>query len=325
MKKAKGKGLGAYAFIAPHLIIFTLFFAIPAIIGIYISFTKWDLYSNPTFVGLDNYKEILFNKNSIFYQQFYSGLKNTFKFVVLVTPFCIFIPLVMAGTLNGKPRGHKFFQALFYMPGLLSISAVMVIWTFMFNRTFGLVNNVTGSSANWVSTIPYNWIALIVITVWWCIGGNMVIYQAALAGIPKDYYEAASIDGASKLKQFFVITIPSIKNQLIYTLVMTTIAQFNIYGQPLMFNKGGPNGDNRVLMMYIQELAFGTGKSIAGLASAMAVMLGLCIMFIIILQNILLRDDDKKLFNLKKLGNLKKIFGKKDKLKTVGGEECYER
>lgn len=319
MKRFKKNGLGSYAFIAPHLIIFIIFFAIPAIIGIYVSFTKWNLYSSPSFVGFDNYKEILFNKESIFYEQFHIGLKNTFKFVVLVTPFCIFVPLVMAGFLNSRPKGHKFFQALFYLPGLLSISAVMVVWNFMFNKTFGLVNNFSGINVNWGSTVPYNWIAIITITVWWCIGGNMVIYQAALANISKDYYEAASIDGASKLKQFFVITIPSIRNQLIYTLVMTTIAQFNIYGQPLMFNKGGPNGDNRVLMMYIQELAFGTGQSISGLASAMAVMLGFCIMFVVILQNILLKDDDKKMLDFKS------VFKRKDKIKVVGGGKTYEK
>ena len=122
----------------------------------------------------------------------------------------------------------------------------------------------------------------------------MVIYQAAIANVSKDMYEAAQVDGAGPIRQFFSITLPSIKNQIIYTVVLTTIAQFNIYGQPLMFNAGGPNGANRVLMMYIQELAFGQGTSLAGIASAMAIMLGLCIMCVVLFQNLVLGDDDKK-------------------------------
>lgn len=290
-KKSK---VGPYGFIAPHLIIFAIFFMIPAVVGIFISFTKWDLYSAPVWVGFENYYQILVNSDSIFYTQFWNGLKNTFTFAMLAIPFCIGVPLLLAVLLNNKPRGHKFFQSVFYVPGLLSISAVMLMWNFMFNKTFGLINNVTGFDANWFTTFPLYWIALVGITVWWTIGSNMVIYQAAIANVSKDMYEAATIDGAGPVKQFFHITLPSIKNQIIYTVVLTTIAQFNIYGQPLMFNSGGPNGSNRVLMMYIQELAFGSGTSLAGLASAMAVMLGLCIMLVVIFQNIVLADPDKK-------------------------------
>ncbi|MDV4151860.1 sugar ABC transporter permease [Clostridium sp. AL.422] len=292
---SKKRNLAAYSFIAPHLVLFLLFFLIPAVVGIYVSFTKWDIYTDPQWVGFKNYYEILLNSESIFYEQFWNGLKNTFIFSVLTIPFCIIIPLLFAVLLNNKPKGYKFFQSVFYVPGLLSISAVMLAWNFMFNKTFGLVNNITNLDINWGSTFPWYWIALVIITVWWCIGGNMVIYQAAIASVSKDYYEAASIDGAGHVKQFFKITLPSIKNQILYTLVMTTIAQFNIYGQPLMFNNGGPNGANRVLLMYIRELGFGQGNSLAGMASAMAVLLGICILFICILQAILSKDDDAAL------------------------------
>lgn len=300
----KGKLITPYAFIAPHLILFFLFFLIPTVAGIFISFTKWDLYSDPVWVGFENYYNILINKDSIFYEQFHNGLKNTFKFAGLAIPFCIIVPLALAVLLNNKPKGHKVFQAIFYLPGLLSISAVMLAWNFMFNKTFGLVNNLLNLDIIWGTQAPYYWIALIMITLWWCIGGNMVIYQAAISSVSKDYYEAAQIDGAGVMKQFFYITLPSIKNQIIYTVVMTTIAQFNIYGQPLMFNDGGPNGANRVLMMYIQQLAFGQGSSLSGIASAMAVMLGLCILLVVIFQNIVLSDRDKVL----KKKNKKSLF-----------------
>lgn len=281
-----------WLFVAPHLIIFTIFFLIPVIFGIYVSFTDWDLFGLPTFIGLDNYKELFFQKDSTFYEQLRIGLLNTFKFVVFSVPFCIAVPLVLAAALNTKPKLGKIFQSIFYMPSLFAISAVVIIWTLIFNVNYGPINTMLKSDIPWTSTQPYAWLTLVVVTVWWTIGGNMVIYQAALNGIPKDYYEAADIDGANSIQKFLKITLPAIKGQILYTLVMTTIAQFNIYGQPLMLTGGGPANSTRVLLMYIQQNAFGSGQSIAGIASAMAVILGVCIMIVSAIQFKLLRKED---------------------------------
>lgn len=279
-----------WLFIAPHLIIFTIFFLIPIGFGIYISFTDWDLLGSPQFVGLANYKELFFDKSSIFYQQLRIGLANTLKFVVFSVPLCIVIPLLMALALNTKPKLGKFFQALFYMPSLFAISAVVIIWQLMFNVTYGPINNIFNLKTIWTGTQPYAWITIVVVTIWWTIGGNMIIYQAALNGISKDLYEAADIDGASSWQRFWRITLPGIRGQVLYTVVMTTIAQFNIYGQPLMLTAGGPNSSTSVLLMYIQQNAFGSGQSIAGIASAMAIILGICIMIVSAIQFMFLRD-----------------------------------
>lgn len=291
-KHHQTKKLIPWLFIAPHLVIFTIFFLIPVIFGIYVSFTDWDLFGVPTFVGLDNYKELFFQKDSTFYGQLRIGLLNTFKFVLFSVPFCIAVPLVLAAALNTKPKLGKIFQSIFYMPSLFAISAVVIIWTLIFNVNYGPINTMLNSNIPWTSTQPYAWVTLVVVTVWWTIGGNMVIYQAALNGIPKDYYEAADIDGANSIQKFLKITLPAIKGQILYTLVMTTIAQFNIYGQPLMLTGGGPANSTRVLLMYIQQNAFGSGQSIAGIASAMAVILGVCIMIVSAIQFKLLRKED---------------------------------
>src|SRR5699024_7934937 len=119
----------------------------------------------------------------------------------------------------------------------------------MFNVNYGPINKLLGSTTPFTSTMPYAWITLVVVTVWWTIGGNMIIYQAALNGIPQDYYEAADIDGASRWKKFIHITLPSIRGQLLFTIVTTTIAQFNIYGQPLMMTNVGINISTIVFMM----------------------------------------------------------------------------
>jgi multiple sugar transport system permease protein len=279
-----------WIFAGPHLLIFFIFFLVPVVYGIYISFTNWDLVGKPGFVGLANYKEILFQKNSTFYDQLHNGLKNTFIFVLITVPFCIIIPLLLASALNAKPKLYKLFQSLFYLPSLFAISAVMITWSIMFNVSYGPINHVINSEINWVGDQPYAWIALVIVTVWWCMGGNMIIYQAALNGISKDYYEAADIDGATSVQKFFNITLPSIRSQLLYTVVITTIAQFNVYGQPLMLTGGGPANSTRVLLMYVQQNAFGSGQSIAGTASAMAVILGLCIMMVSAIQFVFLRN-----------------------------------
>lgn len=285
--------ISSYLFIAPHLIFFLIFFLIPSVFGIYISFTEWNLLGSPTWVGLDNYRTILFNEGSTFYTQFYNGISNTFLFVLLAVPACIIVPLLLAAALHTKPKLHKLFQSLFYLPSLFAISAVTLIWGIIFSPAYGPINKVFNLDILWTSSQPYAWIVIVVVTVWWTIGGNMIIYQAALNGIPEAYYEAADIDGATSMQKFFKITLPSIRGQLLYTIVMTTIAQFNIYGQPLMLTGGGPTNSTRVLLMNIQQNAFGAGPSIAGISSAMAVLLGLCIMTVAVIQFIILTKDEK--------------------------------
>ena len=268
-----------FLFVTPHLIIFLVFSLIPIIYGLYISFTKWNFLGTPEWVGLANYKEILFSTESTYYRQFMNGLKNTFLAVVLNVPPSIIVPLVLALALNVKVRGSKFFQSVFYLPSLLSLSAVSIIWIQILNKRFG-VPSVFGINSALTVEQPWAWLMIVLMSTWWAIGTNMVIYQAALGGVPKELYESASIDGAGSIKRFFYITVPSIRFQILYTIVMTTIAGFNIYGQPLMLTEGGPNGSTTVLIMEIRKLAFGTGQPIAGMASAMAICLGVVILII---------------------------------------------
>jgi len=268
-----------FLFVTPHLIIFLIFSLIPIIYGLYISFTKWNFLGTPEWVGLANYKEILFSTESTYYRQFMNGLKNTFLAVVLNVPPSIIVPLVLALALNVKVRGSKFFQSVFYLPCLLSLSAVSIIWIQILNKRFG-VPSVFGINSALTVEQPWAWLMIVLMSTWWAIGTNMVIYQAALGGVPKELYESASIDGAGSIKRFFYITVPSIRFQILYTIVMTTIAGFNIYGQPLMLTEGGPNGSTTVLIMEIRKLAFGTGQPIAGMASAMAICLGVVILII---------------------------------------------
>ncbi|WP_404996664.1 carbohydrate ABC transporter permease [Caldifermentibacillus hisashii] len=276
-------------FIGPHLIFFIVFGLLPSLYGIYASFTQWDLVSDPVWVGLNNYKTILFDKDSTFSYQFYNGLKNTFVFVVASVPFLIIIPLLVAAALENKGVKLKgLFQAILYVPGLISASAAALIWGLIFNAQLGFTSNVFGMDIPWAANQPYAWIIILILTIWGGIGGNLIIYRASISGIDKSLYEAAEIDGANKFQKFINVTLPSIRFPLLYTFVMTTAGCFNVFVQPLMMTRGGPNQSTTVLMMYIRDLAFTSGSSIAGMASAMAVLLGIVILIISIFQYVLM-------------------------------------
>ena len=270
-----------YAYIGPHLFFFIIFFVTPAIYGIYAAFTKWDLFNEPVFTGLENFKTLLFDSSNTYYKQLRNGLWNTIKFVLYSVPLCIIMPLSLALALNARPKGNKFFQALYYLPSLMSISTVTLTWRYVFNTQYGILNKFFGMQANFFMP-PYTWIMLVVVTVWWCTGGTMVIYQSALASVPQDQYEAAAVDGANTVQRFLHVTLPNMRYPLMYTLVTSVVAQFNIFGQPDIL-VGFSNGEaNAVLLQYIYDNS--VKKQVAGMSSAMAVILGLCIMVVSFIQ-----------------------------------------
>ncbi|MCD7860040.1 MAG: sugar ABC transporter permease [Firmicutes bacterium] len=282
LAKKRRVDLVPYLFIAPQLILFAIFFILPAIIGIVAAFSKWNIYTDsaPIFNGLSNFEQILFDSETSYYTMFRNGMGNTLLFVVISVPLCILLPLFMAIVLSQKPIGHKFFQALYYLPNIFSISTVILVWFYVFNRSDGLANNslsaILGQTVNlnWLGTQPFAWVAITIVTVWWCLGGNLVIYLAAINGVSADLLEAAQIDGAGLPTRMWKIVLPSIRPQLSYTIVLTTISQFNIYGQSLMLTSGGPDSSTYTMMMYIRQLAFGS-SSVAGIAASMALMFGI--------------------------------------------------
>jgi multiple sugar transport system permease protein len=282
------RSLLPYAYIAPHLFFFIIFFIMPAVYGIYAAFTKWNLFDDPVWVGLSNFQTILLDNGNTYYKQLRNGLWNTIKFVLYSVPFCIIVPLALAVALQARPRGNKFFQAIYYLPTLMSITTVTITWRYMFFKSYGVVSNFFMSPADWLVP-PHSWASLVIMTVWWFIGGTMVIYQSSLASIPAEHYEAASVDGASGWQKFLHVTLPGMRYPLSYTLVTTVVAQFNIYGQPLILTGFGNQEANAVLLMYVYENA--VKKQVAGISAAMALILGACIMAVSLIQLRLMRAN----------------------------------
>jgi len=280
-----------FAYIGPHLFFFIIFFITPAIYGIYAAFTKWDLFTDPVWVGLDNFRVLLTQPTNTYAIQLRNGLFNTFKFVLFAVPFCILVPLGLAVGMQTKCRGNKFFQSIYYLPSLMSITTVTLAWRYMFFKAYGVMNHFFMSQVDWF-TPPYSWIMLVVVTVWWVNGGTMVIYQSALASIPSEHYEAAGVDGASSWQKFRYITLPGMRYPLMFTLVMAVVAQFNIYGQPLILTGFANQEANAVLLMYIYENA--VKKQAAGMSASMALILGMCIMAVSFVQMRIMRANEAR-------------------------------
>ena len=274
-----------FLFAVPFLVIFAIFFIYPFVSGIIQSF----LNKRGEFVGFQNYKNILFSQDFTYRTDFFRGLKNTLIFVVFSVPLLIVIPLFIAILIDIQPKGYKFFRALLFMPTVFSISSVILMWKRVLEVETGFINGVLKflnlSQINFLGSQPWAWISLLLVTVWWTMGTNIVILGAGLKNIDKSVYEAASIDGASYIRTVFSITLPLLVGQLIVVLIMTLLASFNVYGQPALLTSGGPERSTQVLLMVILDNLYDRPY----VAAAMSLMLGAVMIVISVAQAAIMR------------------------------------
>lgn len=296
-KRILKDNLSAWVFLTPFITAFTVFFIIPFFYGILISFFDWNMFQPQLtrFVGFENYINVLFNQDSIYYIYFWSGLKNTAIFVVFAVPLLIGIPLIIAKLIDMEPIGYKIFRTILFLPTVLSISAVILIWRWQFYTNGGFINSLLVhfgiDEIAFLQTQPWAWISIIVVTIWWTMGTNMVILGAGMKNIDRTLYEAARIDGANSTQIFMRVTIPMLAPQLLIVGIMTLLASFNIYGQPDLLTQGGPDKSTTVIMMYIRQFAAGSNAQ-PGIATTMSLLLGLIMIAISIGQSIILRKKD---------------------------------
>jgi len=275
-----------YLFILPHLIFFAVFIGYPFFSGLYISFFQYD-YLRPEatlFVGLQNYID-LFKTGSVKFIEFWNSIKVTLTFVIYSVPFLVLIPLGLAILLNTKIVGNKFFRAIYFAPWVLSCAVISLIWWWIFQSQGGLLNyylKLLGfDTPRWLSTMPYAMITIVVATIWWTMGYNMVIFLAALQDIPNDLYEAAEIDGANSWQRFTHITIPMLQPVLIFIIIITIIASFNLLGQPLMMTRGAPaqpTGGGATEPVMLRIFTEGFVRPFQGSAAAMSVIVAIIMM-----------------------------------------------
>ncbi len=262
-----------YLFILPHLIFFAAFLGYPFFYGFYISLFNFDflLPDFRPFVGLQNYQN-LFDPGSIQYADFWTGMRNTGLFVLYSVPPLVIVPLLLAVLLNGKYRGRNVFRGIYFAPWSLSVTVAALTWWWIFQDQGGLMNFYLGRlglpQPSWLGALPWAWVAITVMTVWWTVGFNTIIFLAALTDIPDSLYEAASIDGANSFDKFFRITLPMLRPVILFIITITIIASFNLFGQPWVMTRGGPAQGTETVMMRIYFEGFRTFRM--GSAAAMS-------------------------------------------------------
>jgi multiple sugar transport system permease protein len=280
MKAGKVETIVAYLFLAPFLVIYGLFMLYPLIKGLFISLNDWVLGLEPTFVGLANYKAIFQD------HYFWEALRNTVLFVIISTPALIVIGLLLAMVVNSRLKGTVFLRSAFFLPFILSISVIASIWVFILQPYTGLVNTILHNfgvkeEIFWLNEASLSWVSILIATIWWTVGFNMILFLSGLQEIPDEYYEAAKMDGAGSFRQFLSITLPSLKGVILLTVVLQTINSFKLFGQPYLMTGGGPGTSTRPLVQYIYEKGFIEQQM--GPASAMSyVLFAITIIFALI-------------------------------------------
>jgi multiple sugar transport system permease protein len=280
--RRRGYDLGAaLAFLSPTLIILSAFIFFPVVFSFYLSFHKWNMFAQTRpFVGLENYTAILTN------QEFWQVLKNTAVYTLGTVPLNMVISLGVAFLLNKKLAGRKFLRTAFFAPVIMSSVAAAVIWRWVYEPSFGLLNTFLGffgiPAVNWLNNPASAMFALIVMGVWKTFGFNMVLFSAGLQGIPEHYYEAAQIDGAGKWRQFWSITVPLLSPTTFFVLVMSIIGSFQVFDTVYVLTSGGPLNSTKVLVFYLYEHAFKYFDM--GYASAVAYLLFAIVFVLTMLQ-----------------------------------------
>lgn len=263
---AQREALAFYAFISPWLVGFVLLTAGPILASFALSFTAWDMASAPTFVGLGNYTA-LFTADKLFGQ----SLFVTLIWVVIGVPLRLVVAYLAAVALNQRLPAIGLFRTIFYLPAVVSGVAVALLWVWLLQPQYGLVNSflrifgVQGPA--WLGSEEWALPGFILMSLWGT-GASMVIFLAGLQSVPADLYEAAEIDGAGPLAKFWQVTIPMTTPVILFNLIIGVIQSFQVFTQAYVMTNGGPNNATLFYVLYLYRVAFNYHQM--GYASAMA-------------------------------------------------------
>ncbi len=255
MRSPVREALWGFGFIAPWLVGTLCLTLIPMVLSLYYSFTRYDVFSSPQWVGLDNYLR-LFGRPI-----FWRSLTTTISYTAMLVPVAVGLSLACALMLNARVRFRAMFRGIFFFPSLVPSVAAAYLWLWMLSPEFGLVNSgleMLGiDGPNWLGSTSTALASIVVIAVWGAIGGTMMItFLAALQSVPKELYEAAQIDGASKFVQFRSITVPMISPTIFFNLIIATIGSFTVFDIVYVTTGGGPQYSTYTYFMHIYTTGF---------------------------------------------------------------------
>ena len=289
MNKVLGEKKTVAIFILPALALYVIFVLIPIIYSIFLSFYQTDLMNKQNFVGLKNYKHLLNDKF------FIKAVKNNLLLVVGSLIAHLPLALFFGNALFKKIRGAKFFQSVFFLPSVICGAGVGLLFNMVYNSQFGLVNSLldllrlSGWKHAWLSEEKTVMFALIVVVMWKFVGYHMIIQLAAMKAIPQSLFEAAKIDGASNIQQFFNITLPLIRHVIKIDVILIITGSLKYFDLIWSMTKGGPNHASEVMATYMYYQGFRTLKF--GYASAIGAIMLLMSMFIIWLVNHVIKTE----------------------------------
>ncbi|HET7153078.1 MAG TPA: sugar ABC transporter permease, partial [Candidatus Kapabacteria bacterium] len=273
--------LTPYLFLSPILIGMLVLSVGPILISFIASFTQWDIVSPPQWVGAGNYKEIV--SSDLFWQV----LRNTFYYVALAVPLTIILSLFLAIAVNRKLKGIGLFRTVYFLPVVTSMVAVAIVWGWLYNPEYGLINYVLRSwfgvqGPAWLRDPNWAMPAMIIVGVWKALGYNMMIFLAGLQSVPDEYYEAARLDGANTRQRFFNITLPMLTPTIFFVLVVTLIGSFQVFEQTYILTRGGPANATLTISYFIFQNAFQFFRM--GYASALAYVLFAIVFVLTLIQ-----------------------------------------
>ena len=269
---------------SPWLIGFVVFVAGPMIVSLYLSMTRWDLFTAPKFLGLENF-QVLLTDDPLFIQ----SLKITTLYAIASVPIQIAVGLVLAQLLNQKIRLLGMFRSIYYLPSVLSGISIAIMFRWIFGTQYGLLNTALGifgiEPVSWLGDPQIVLLSFILMSIWGS-GANMLIYLGALQNVPTELYEAAEVDGAGSLAKFLRITIPMITPVIFFTLVNGIILSLQEFQTPFILTGGGPANASLFMVLYLYRNAFEWFKM--GYASAIAWIL---FIYVMILSIFILRSS----------------------------------
>ncbi|WP_245588630.1 carbohydrate ABC transporter permease [Deinococcus pimensis] len=276
----RSAALTAALMLAPFLLAYLLFFIFPVLRAAQFSVTDSSLTETGRYIGPSNYVRLVQDPD------FWSSLKNTGYFALLTVIPVTALGLLVAIAVNRLILARNFVQALFFLPYVLPVSVVTLLWQWILNSSFGIVHALTGSDVAWFNTVSTAMPTVAVVTIWWTVGFNMLLFLAGLQNIPKEVYEAASLDGAQGLGLFRFITWPLLWPVTTLLLTLQLISSLKIFAQVYILTAGGPFNSTRVVLEYMYDTAFQNLD--AGYASAIAVAFFVVILLVSLLQAALL-------------------------------------
>lgn len=274
------ESIAGYVFLLPAAICLLVWTIYPIIKSFWFSLTDFDVLSDPEFIGLQNYKDLLED------QDWLDALVRTFHYVLMFVPALYIISLGAAELIKHLKKGSGFFRTSYYLPMVVSSVAAGAIFRLLLNTRMGLVNKIIvalgGREINFLGSEEVALVSCVILAVWLGFGGNMIIFLAGLQDIPKSYYEAAQIDGARPWQQFVYITFPGLARTSIFVLTMSFINSFQMYDLVKMLTGGGPNYSTTLVVQRIYEEAFKHYNM--GYACAMTVALFVIIFIVTMIQ-----------------------------------------